>query len=1341
MLRNLFAYIFTFFIFSTKAYAQQVDLTRFIAQPDFPTHSLSTGEVVEYRSDGSGDGTPVRQMKNSNYEQFFLKSDGIYRREDTSWAPFSGQQAICENGNKAAYTLDSSPTCVGAGQTPLTDGARWLPYNVEVGQVYAQQTHNILSFDTGVPAGANEGYNINTKEDMTVCNLQSPQGGYPACTQTPSLKITGYFEPGEYTFCTGVTNPAPVVTISGDTGAGSGDGFAYMENCGLAGFTDRVMRVGITTGCGITKVDDPESWTCSSAFVAPIDPQEYVCNVPADDPITKTITLKGVVSQATWTDVVSPSNPMEKMSLTGLGLKDVVVNNYAGDPCTVSKLGGKEKAGQLVNLDSRSPYISTNSDGTYTMPLHMTSYVKERFVAFSCNGQISDLYKCDLTKDTDGEIKLDVELNCQGTYTTVSPTGENVRPFVDLVPRSPGENIPLSDLNRFTLCVEAPDMTRPAVRIPLEERIKDNTGNVIQFQSVNDKDLSYLPPNVSPDPLCDPDKLAGTPYTSCMPPNTVNPLQDEFSSFTEITHMGKAQYDAFTNEAKLACGDFLQQTKLRFHNDPDAPAPTSPNSSNKDILPTLEYVASMNAHKGTGATDVLGKINMTRIDQGIVSKFATTPANFDDLLKHLDPEMCFAYNKAGECVLLGEVEVPGYNKRTLFEIMNFPGTGKRYEEKFFPQTCVLMTANSMRKTSPLKVYTGNDDDIAVTAMYDDVEGKCSQNPYECMRDYPIGGTLGVEDPDTGAVSEHTTTGRRSYAAMTNAETPTTDAQIVAGCVARGGKNCTAPESNGMANILTYPGDDRTAVYETGAGVSPKEIYERIGDNECKKIGFPVVNYCMCAQSEHANAMCPNPLNEVDVPNEGDDALMLSRLNGELIGGSVLMNHATLDPQEFYGDPHAPWGGITAFVDAVLKWGFAIFQGSAENQGGACITYNWGDYKPGFLCPSSGVIKCTPAGTSVERDCECENECRVSLNASGTGEPYRECDVAERASCKTEVHLAECLHRIKEGAPEEWGANEHPDCKGDVVGTVEMLKEASVQENSVRNMFADAWLFPGEETNSCGVGGTVDVAQANYEVVDGTSYNFVSDITLGQTAGCIHQQKVYKLSRKPYFGKVLQGDPVTIGQSANPTSTCNAFNVDADADGVVDPIDFAQSLEIAANAIAGRKGLPTSKIIDTYGPYCIVEFSGSPYGANVTDILDGHAINGLDRTCKNIDPPRDLKPEHEALNPPFTCNGFGRDPGDENYDYYRGALDECPLKTHSWPDQYSMEDVLDSLRSAYYNGNTMDDNSNPALKALRDQQLPMVLNKAKEKNINPYLLIAFWGTESGWSNRPSCYNTN
>lgn len=213
--------------------AQAIDLTQFVAGAGFQAHDLSTGERVSFSGQGSCPGglSPVRQFKNANYEQFCIGGSGIYRQEDTSWAPLPGfQDALCAVDNqKAIYTL--VPGCgytYSEGQTVTGDGAWWAPASSSVGQVWSTPAHTIVTIKDTLRTGGAKLY----------CST-SNAFGYPACIGDGANRgvIAEYFPPGSFTFCTGITNVADVIAISGGgSAAGGGDRFYYMRGWGLVGF-------------------------------------------------------------------------------------------------------------------------------------------------------------------------------------------------------------------------------------------------------------------------------------------------------------------------------------------------------------------------------------------------------------------------------------------------------------------------------------------------------------------------------------------------------------------------------------------------------------------------------------------------------------------------------------------------------------------------------------------------------------------------------------------------------------------------------------------------------------------------------------------------------------------------------------------------------------------------------------------------------------------------------------------------------------------------------------------------------------------------------------------------
>lgn len=261
----IFLFLFIGLVSPKLTFAQTVNTADFIAGPDFIPHYLSTGEYVRFSGEGGpGPGTPVRQYKNANYEQFFIQGGAILRREDTSWAPLPGWgNATCSDGGKAIYTL--APGCkeYSNGEEVSGDGVQWLPASITVGQTYAQQTHQIVTIKDTTYSSAKRTY-------CTVSNV-SGYGGTSSCGQAPTLQFVRYWPANTLTFCTGITNERPVIQLSGVAGAGSEDGFYYMQGWGLVGFKDASNEVGLMPADGQL----PEGATCGSSFT-PAQPEDVI---------------------------------------------------------------------------------------------------------------------------------------------------------------------------------------------------------------------------------------------------------------------------------------------------------------------------------------------------------------------------------------------------------------------------------------------------------------------------------------------------------------------------------------------------------------------------------------------------------------------------------------------------------------------------------------------------------------------------------------------------------------------------------------------------------------------------------------------------------------------------------------------------------------------------------------------------------------------------------------------------------------------------------------------------------------------------------------------------------
>jgi hypothetical protein len=202
------------------------------------------------------------------------------------------------------------------------------------------------------------------------------------------------------------------------------------------------------------------------------------------------------------------------------------------------------------------------------------------------------------------------------------------------------------------------------------------------------------------------------------------------------------------------------------------------------------------------------------------------------------------------------------------------------------------------------------------------------------------------------------------------------------------------------------------------------------------------------------------------------------------------------------------------------------------------------------------------------------------------------------------------------------------------------------------------------------------------------------------------------------------------------SNCNEWNCGGSANNT-----FRDSLR-CASTLAYLKNLTTDRWVDRYGPYCDNETRGLPFGHNLFGLIyDKYLPPGTPggRLCGELPPDqKHLRPGDETL----RCNGNGpnspmRQPGDPGYDYYRGALIRCPLpqaQAH-WTAQNTFgltpEALADKMmREIVYQG--------IALKNTPRDKVIAVLKQAQLMDLNPYILVGMWGTESAFGqSRPEC----
>ena len=223
------------FMLPRPASAQSTDLTQFIAGPNFIEHLLSTGETIRFTNQGTtacpGGSSPARMYKNNNYEQYCVGSSGVFRQEDTSWAPLPGfQDAHCLNGDRAIYTLDPGCTKYSEGQIVSGDGTLWAIPSASVGQTWNTQVHQIVTIDSVKLA------NNNQKNYCTLVDL-SGYSNPAACNQSNTILFAQFIPANSgFRFCTGIENPEDMIKLQNTGGAGSGETYYFMKGYGLVGF-------------------------------------------------------------------------------------------------------------------------------------------------------------------------------------------------------------------------------------------------------------------------------------------------------------------------------------------------------------------------------------------------------------------------------------------------------------------------------------------------------------------------------------------------------------------------------------------------------------------------------------------------------------------------------------------------------------------------------------------------------------------------------------------------------------------------------------------------------------------------------------------------------------------------------------------------------------------------------------------------------------------------------------------------------------------------------------------------------------------------------------------------
>jgi lysophospholipase L1-like esterase len=241
-----------------------------------------------------------------------------------------------------------------------------------------------------------------------------------------------------------------------------------------------------------------------------------------------------------------------------------------------------------------------------------------------------------------------------------------------------------------------------------------------------------------------------------------------------------------------------------------------------------------------------------------------------------------------------------------------------------------------------------------------------------------------------------------------------------------------------------------------------------------------------------------------------------------------------------------------------------------------------------------------------------------------------------------------------------------------------------------------------------------------------------------------------------------------GGGNGPLLGCNEFNCDPNnpARG-----NFNDSLECAANTLANdvRAGKALSLVLDEYGPYCHNEtlmitcefadgkrkdnctaqeaatatkvYSTMPFANNFMKLYNEYVPTAA--RCNSI-PPR--TPRMEDIGK--TCRDFGSDfrsQSNMGWKYYRSMLDSCGADKLTWAagsHGLSAEELTDKIiNETIYKLNDqfwISFKAGSVGTAVPRDKVLAVVKAAEKRNLNPYLLIGTWATESWFGkSKPAC----
>lgn len=222
---------------------------------------------------------------------------------------------------------------------------------------------------------------------------------------------------------------------------------------------------------------------------------------------------------------------------------------------------------------------------------------------------------------------------------------------------------------------------------------------------------------------------------------------------------------------------------------------------------------------------------------------------------------------------------------------------------------------------------------------------------------------------------------------------------------------------------------------------------------------------------------------------------------------------------------------------------------------------------------------------------------------------------------------------------------------------------------------------------------------------------------------------------------------------DPNLQCNEFNCFARPTDTFNPARFKDSVACAANTLSNdiASGKNLAKILDEYGPFCDNETRGSKSDGSTTMAFAYNLLYNFYAKYKNLGSACDAKNSIRQQDIGLTCSDYEQDRTkyDESYNYYRSGLNACIAQNQlGWTSQNSsfgsfsgVNKELGADQNALRNGSLsdfaqalQDGNVNIygySLKNTPKAKIVEVLLESYVKNVNPWLLLGVWATESNF----------